>query len=160
MRMNAVDQLTLITLIAGMMAGREFQQPTLVHECEAQMPCAYLARLRLQVHCMSQNQSHTRTLICCTALLDLAALIAAHVQHAASLDNGMSETPALAWSTWNYFNGNVSDTLVREMADAMHDTGLFALGFRQINIDSGYLLQDRAADGSLQVWREFHQLYS
>ena len=72
----------------------------------------------------------------------------------------MSETPALAWSTWNYFNGNVSDTLVREIADAMHDTGLFALGFRQINIDSGYLLQDRAADGSLQVWREFHQLYS
>jgi hypothetical protein len=100
--------------------------------------------------------------ICCTALRDLAALIAAHVQHVASLDNGMSETPALAWSTWNYFNGNVSDTLVREMADAMHDTGLFALGFRQINIDSGYLLLDRAADGSLQVpvWREFHQLYS
>jgi len=37
------------------------------------------------------------------------------------------------------------------MADALVDTGLAALGFTQLNIDSGYLLRDRDARGVLQV---------
>jgi hypothetical protein len=52
---------------------------------------------------------------------------------------------------WNYFNGNVSAEVIQDVADALHTTGLAELGFRQINIDSGYLLRERAADGSLQV---------
>jgi hypothetical protein len=60
----------------------------------------------------------------------------------------------LTWTgalQWNYFNGNVSAEVIQDVADALHTTGLAELGFRQINIDSGYLLRERAADGSLQV---------
>ena len=59
------------------------------------------------------------------------------------MDNGLAGTPPLAYSTWNFFNDNVNDTLVRQLADALVDTGLADLGFRQLNIDAGYILHER-----------------
>ena len=70
------------------------------------------------------------------------------------LDNGLGLTPPLAWSSWNYFNGNVNSTLVREIADALVSTGLADLGFRQVNIDSGYLERQRDAHNQMVVKRD------
>jgi hypothetical protein len=71
---------------------------------------------------------------------------------ARGLNNGLAQTPALAWSTWNYFNNDVNDSLIREIADALVTSGLADIGYRQINIDNGYLLPDRNPDTTeLQV---------
>jgi alpha-galactosidase len=43
-----------------------------------------------------------------------------------ALQNGVGLTPALGWSTWNTFGGSVSDALLRESADAMLSSGLYA----------------------------------
>ena len=65
------------------------------------------------------------------------------------LDNGLGLVPPLAWSSWNYFNGAVNESLIQEIGDAMVSTGLASIGFRQINIDSGYLLRERDAHGQM-----------
>jgi hypothetical protein len=65
------------------------------------------------------------------------------------LDNGLGRTPPLGWSSWNYFATHINETLFREMADAMVQTGLAAAGFEYINVDAGYLVKQRNANGSL-----------
>ena len=70
-------------------------------------------------------------------------------QLALALDNGLALRPPLAYSTWNFFNTNVNATLVAELGAALVSTGLAALGFTQLNIDSGYLSSRDPATGKL-----------
>lgn len=64
---------------------------------------------------------------------------------------GLGQTPPLGWSSWNYFAADINETLFRDMADAMLSSGLAAAGFEYINVDAGYLVKERAEDGSLVV---------
>lgn len=44
-------------------------------------------------------------------------------------------TPALGWNSWNTFACNVSEDLIKEMADAMVSSGMKDAGYEYINID-------------------------
>ena len=44
-------------------------------------------------------------------------------------------TPPMGWNSWNKFGCNVSDKLIREMADAMVTSGMKAAGYQYVNID-------------------------
>ena len=59
-------------------------------------------------------------------------------------------TPTMGWSSWNTFALNINEQLIRQQADAMHQSGLQDAGFRYINIDDGYW-QGRGKDGNLRV---------
>jgi len=67
----------------------------------------------------------------------LPLLIVALSSTAFCLDNGVGRTPALGWSTWNYFETKINQTLVQEMADAMVSTGLRDAGYSYLNLDAG-----------------------
>lgn len=69
----------------------------------------------------------------------------------------------MGWNTWNQFNCNVSESLVRDMAgteellwlsdtslDAMVSNGLVALGYKYLVIDDCWHADERTADGQLQ----------
>ncbi len=47
-------------------------------------------------------------------------------------------TPTMGWSSWNTFALNINEQLIRQQADAMHNTGLQKAGYRYVNIDDGY----------------------
>ena len=49
--------------------------------------------------------------------------------------NGMSKTPPMGWNSWNKFQSQVSDKMVREMADAIVKTGMGKAGYIYVNID-------------------------
>ncbi len=49
--------------------------------------------------------------------------------------NGLAKTPPMGWNSWNKFRGEVSDKLVREIADAMATNGMKAAGYIYVNID-------------------------
>ena len=36
-----------------------------------------------------------------------------------ALDNGLAKTPPMGWNSWNKFGCNVSETLIRQAADAL-----------------------------------------
>src|SRR5688500_18440032 len=57
------------------------------------------------------------------------------VPQAHALNNGLALTPPMGWNSWNRFNCNVTDALVRQMADAMVSSGMAAAGYKYINID-------------------------
>ena len=59
-------------------------------------------------------------------------------------------TPTMGWSSWNTFALDINEQLIRQQADAMHNSGLQQAGYRYINIDDGYW-QGRGKDGYLRL---------
>ena len=59
-------------------------------------------------------------------------------------------TPTMGWSSWNTFALNINEQLIRQQADAMHNTGLQEAGFKYVNIDDGYW-DGRGQDGHLRL---------
>lgn len=49
--------------------------------------------------------------------------------------NQLAPTPPMGWMTWNLFQGNISDQLIRETADAMVAGGYVDAGYKYIFID-------------------------
>jgi alpha-galactosidase len=52
-----------------------------------------------------------------------------------SISAGLAMTPPMGWNTWNKFGCDVSDELVRGMADAMVKSGMRDAGYQYIVID-------------------------
>lgn len=47
----------------------------------------------------------------------------------------IGDRPQMGWSTWNKFGGNISEDLIKSIADAMVETGLAEAGYSYINMD-------------------------
>ncbi len=63
---------------------------------------------------------------------------------------GLADTPQMGWSTWNKFQGNISEDIIKGIADAMVTTGLRDAGYTYINIDDCWHGK-RDADGFIQA---------
>ncbi|HYN95951.1 MAG TPA: ricin-type beta-trefoil lectin domain protein [Pilimelia sp.] len=68
---------------------------------------------------------------------------------AAALDNGLARTPQMGWNDWNAFGCNVTDSLVRQTADAMVSSGMAAAGYEYVNIDDCWSTRTRNSAGDL-----------
>jgi len=84
-------------------------------------------------------------LACLLVAISAALLpLAASAQTSASL----ALTPPMGWNSWNKFGCNVSDKLIREMADAMVSSGMQAAGYQYVNIDDCWQVS-RDASGTI-----------
>lgn len=68
-------------------------------------------------------------------LLAVCMLALGACNHAFALDNGLALTPPMGWNSWNKFGCDVSETLVRGMADAVISSGLKDAGYQYVVID-------------------------
>src|SRR6201996_9058247 len=59
--------------------------------------------------------------------------------------------PPLAWSSWNSFSNLIDSEITMQQARAMVSTGLQKAGYEYINIDEGWWLGDRDAQGNFVV---------
>ena len=88
--------------------------------------------------------SYKKTTILCGMLVMLAA-----PADAQKWEN-LAETPQMGWSTWNKFQGNISEDIIKGIADAMVESGLRDAGYTYINIDDCWHGQ-RDANGFIQA---------
>ncbi|KAF8650176.1 hypothetical protein HU200_064031 [Digitaria exilis] len=65
------------------------------------------------------------------------------------LKNGIGRTPQMGWNSWSRFACNINEQTVRQVADAMVDTGLAKLGYEYINIDDCWAARGRDSQGNL-----------
>ncbi|KAI6676725.1 hypothetical protein NL676_037521 [Syzygium grande] len=65
------------------------------------------------------------------------------------LDNGLGLTPPMGWNSWNHFQCDINETLIKETADAMVSSGLAALGYEYINLDDCYGLNTTTTEGNM-----------
>ena len=62
----------------------------------------------------------------------LFLIIANHVD---ALDNGLAKTPPMGWNTWNKFQCNINENVIKSVADSLVSKGLKDAGYAYIIID-------------------------
>ena len=67
---------------------------------------------------------------------------------AQALDNGLALTPPMGWNSWNKFGCNVSEDLIKSMADGMVSSGMKDAGYQYVVIDDCWQVS-RDADGNI-----------
>jgi alpha-galactosidase len=70
-----------------------------------------------------------------TALAFLSMMAGSAPAPARALENGAARTPPMGWNSWNKFQCDVSERLIRETADALVTTGLRDAGYAYVIID-------------------------
>lgn len=66
-------------------------------------------------------------------------------------NNGLTPTPQMGWSSWNAFSVNITDAIVRAVADTIVSSGMKDAGYEYVNIDAGWSTNYRNADGTMQI---------
>ena len=59
--------------------------------------------------------------------------------------------PPMGWSSWNSFSNTIDSEIALEQAKAMISSGMSKAGYRTINIDEGWWLGERDAQGNIVV---------
>ncbi|KAF2611246.1 hypothetical protein F2Q70_00007214 [Brassica cretica] len=69
------------------------------------------------------------------------------------MNNGLALTPQMGWNSWNHFQCNINETLIKQTADAMVSSGLSAIGYKYINIDDcwGELKRDSQCNKNMNM---------
>lgn len=70
---------------------------------------------------------------------------------ALALENGVARTPPMGWNTWNTFGCNISEKLIRQMADAIVSSGMRELGYQYVVVDDCWFNPNRDSTGNLQA---------
>ena len=78
-------------------------------------------------------------------LLGLSLCAAGHAQKFTNL----ARTPPMGWNSWNKFQCNVDEGIIRAMADAMATNGMKNAGYQYINLDDCWQ-GERDAQGFIQ----------
>ena len=58
-------------------------------------------------------------------------------------------TPPLGWNSWNIFHENINENQIKEIADAMVESGLKDAGYIYLNLDDNWMDTKRDAEGAL-----------
>jgi alpha-galactosidase len=66
------------------------------------------------------------------------------------LRDGLAPTPPMGWNSWNRFQTNIDEGLVRETAEAMVASGMRDAGYRYVVIDDGWEAPERTPGGDLE----------
>lgn len=62
---------------------------------------------------------------------------------------GLAQTPPMGWNSWNTFESAISESLVKETAQAMIANGMRDAGYTYIVLDDCWALRQRDAEGNL-----------
>src|ERR1043166_1570409 len=110
--------------------------------------------------CMRSNNQHGtprgvrmnnfKALRACVWLLCLPAFVCAcaGAAPARALATALARTPPMGWNSWNKFGCNVSEKLIREMADAVVSSGMKDAGYTYVVIDDCWQT-GRDAEGNI-----------
>lgn len=62
---------------------------------------------------------------------------------------GLALTPPMGWNSWNTFETNINEQLVKDMADALISSGMQEAGYEYIVLDDGWEAMQRDSMGNL-----------
>lgn len=86
-----------------------------------------------------------------TAFLLTALTVAGASAQTSHAPTAASPLPPLAWSSWNSFSNTIDSAITMRQTDALISSGLQKRGYEYVNIDEGWWLGDRDAEGNFVV---------
>jgi alpha-galactosidase len=87
---------------------------------------------------LRSSRPRLRMLAALSATVAALSIAILPVQTAHAEDNGVSLTPLMGWSTWNYIGRDPTAASVEAQAAALKSSGLLAAGYNYVNIDDFY----------------------
>lgn len=75
--------------------------------------------------------------------LFLIALLFCSIRSDAQKFEGLALTPPIGWNSWNTFQVNISDELVRGIADKIVSSGMKDAGYTYLVLDDGWMAMER-----------------
>ena len=66
-----------------------------------------------------------------------------------SLRTELALTPPMGWNSWNAFEAKIDEQKIRQIADAMVDSGMKDAGYTYLVIDDGWMADSRDSNGNL-----------
>jgi alpha-galactosidase len=91
-----------------------------------------------------------KTMLAAGLLLLSGTAAVASAPAAQALENGVARTPPMGWNSWNTFGCNINETLIRQMADAIVNSGMRDLGYQYVVVDDCWFNPNRDSAGNLQ----------
>ncbi len=73
----------------------------------------------------------------------IALLLFFFIQANAQKFDNLASTPPMGWNSWNTFQTNISDSLVRGIADVMVSSGMKDAGYTYLVLDDGWMAMQR-----------------
>src|SRR5580692_3596602 len=100
----------------------------------------------------SRSKHRTRTLAFAAVAASAAFLCAAaQVQSQVPARQIPVTPPPMGWSSWNSFSNTITSQIVMDQAKAMVTSGLQKAGYEYVNIDEGWWLGKRDAQGNIVI---------
>jgi len=62
---------------------------------------------------------------------------------------GVALTPPMGWNSWNTFEVNINEDLVKQTADEMVSSGMKDAGYQYLVLDDGWMAMERDSEGNL-----------
>src|SRR6476659_5466617 len=62
---------------------------------------------------------------------------------------GLAQTPPMGWNSWNTFQTNINEELVKQTADIMVSSGMKDAGYIYLVLDDGWMAMKRNSNGDL-----------
>jgi len=82
-----------------------------------------------------------------TLLVALVAALPSFAQESANL----APTPPMGWNSWNVFQTNINEPLLKSMVDAYVTSGMKDAGYTYFVLDDGWMGMERDANGQLMA---------
>src|SRR6266480_5763642 len=73
----------------------------------------------------------------------IIALLFAAMQMQAQKFKGLALIPPMGWNSWNTFQTNISEELVKQTADIIVSSGMKDAGYTYIVLDDGWMAMQR-----------------
>lgn len=61
----------------------------------------------------------------------------------------LAQTPPMGWNSWNTFQTNINEQMLRDMVDAYVSSGMRDAGYTYFVLDDGWMSKERDSNGSL-----------
>jgi hypothetical protein len=84
-------------------------------------------------------------------VINAAARPSSHAQMPGEVRQIPVPPPPMGWSSWNSFSNTIDSKIAMEQAKGMVSSGMKAAGYQYINIDEGWWLGTRDANGNITV---------
>ncbi len=103
----------------------------------------------LRIHPTSGRRTRRGLLAVALAVTSAPLFALSAATPAQALGNGLALTPQMGFNDWNAYGCNVSESLIKSTALAMHNNGMQAAGYQYVNIDDCWMTKNRDSAGRL-----------
>jgi len=64
-------------------------------------------------------------------------------------ENELARTPPMGWNSWNCFHKDINEVQIKQIADAMVDSGMRDAGYEYLVLDDAWMAPERDSNGCL-----------